>query len=294
MPRRSALTGIAIVLYAFVCHAARGAAPVSPTRFTVEVTGKGPDVILIPGLSCSREVYRPLAAVLSQHYRLHLVQINGFAGQSAGPNANGPFLAPVEAELAGYIEQNHLNRPAVIGHSIGGLLGIMLSADHPSDVGKLLLVDSLPFFAVIFNPSATVETMKPQAAAMQSQMISMSDEDFSKTQPVMLGSMVESPDGLKQATRWALESDRKVVAQATYDDLTTDMRPRLTSIRAPIVLIYPWEPALGTKEQVDSFYITQYAGAAIFKSRRIEGSRHFIMFDQPQLFADAISTFLQG
>jgi pimeloyl-ACP methyl ester carboxylesterase len=110
----------------------------------------------------------------------------------------------------------------------------------------------------------------------------------------MLGSMVESPDGLKQATRWALESDRKVVAQATYDDLTTDMRPRLTSIRAPIVLIYPWEPALGTKEQVDSFYITQYAGAAIFKSRRIESSRHFIMFDQPQLFADAISTFLQG
>jgi pimeloyl-ACP methyl ester carboxylesterase len=150
------------------------------------------------------------------------------------------------------------------------------------------------FFAVIFNPSATVETMKPQAAAMQSQMISMSDKDFSKTQPVMLGSTVESPDGLKQATRWALESDRKVVAQATYDDLTTDMRPRLTSIRAPIVLIYPWEPALVTKEQVDSFYITQCAGAAIFKSRRIEGSRHFIMFDQPQLFADAISTFLPG
>ena len=139
MPSRSALTCIAIVLYLFVYHAARGAAPVLPTRFTVEVTGKGPDVILIPGLSCSREVYRPLAAALSQHYRLHLVQINGFAGQPAGPNANGPFLAPVEAELAGYIEQNHLNRPAVIGHSIGGLLGIMLSADHPSDVGKLLL-----------------------------------------------------------------------------------------------------------------------------------------------------------
>src|SRR4029077_14262426 len=82
----------------------------APTRFSVVIQGvapgKGPDVILIPGLSSSRDVYSAEAKLLTATYRLHLIQIAGFAGDPAGPNATGPILAPVVEQLHQYIVAN--------------------------------------------------------------------------------------------------------------------------------------------------------------------------------------------
>src|ERR1700729_1888439 len=79
----------------------------APTRFSVVIRGaapgKGADVILIPGLSSSRDVYAAEAKLLTANYRLHLIQIAGFAGEPAGPNATGPMLAPVVEQLHQYI-----------------------------------------------------------------------------------------------------------------------------------------------------------------------------------------------
>src|SRR5205085_9117566 len=50
-------------------------------RFSVEVVGKGPDLIFVPGLSSSRETWKATADRLRERYRLHLVQLAGFAGE---------------------------------------------------------------------------------------------------------------------------------------------------------------------------------------------------------------------
>ena len=58
-------------------------------RITVTVRGKGPDVILIPGLTCSAAVWDATAAHLEAHYRLLMVQVAGFGGLPAKANATG-------------------------------------------------------------------------------------------------------------------------------------------------------------------------------------------------------------
>ena len=66
-------------------------------RLSVEVVGRGPDVILIPGYGCSREVWRATADRLKATHRVHLVQLAGFAGQP-WTHGDGPLLEPaVEA-----------------------------------------------------------------------------------------------------------------------------------------------------------------------------------------------------
>src|ERR1700722_5844091 len=86
----------------------------APTRFSVVIEGvapgKGADVILIPGLASSRDVYASEAKLLTSTYRLHLIQIAGFAGEPAGPNATGPILSPVVEQLHQYILDNHLQK----------------------------------------------------------------------------------------------------------------------------------------------------------------------------------------
>ncbi len=55
----------------------------------------------------------------------------GFAGAPAGANTSGPIIQPTVDEIDAYIRSANLHRPAVIGHSLGGLMGLMLAKQHP-------------------------------------------------------------------------------------------------------------------------------------------------------------------
>ena len=61
-------------------------------RITVTVRGRGPDVVLIPGLASSSAVWDATAKRLEGHYRLHIVQVDGFAGSPPKANAQGPDI----------------------------------------------------------------------------------------------------------------------------------------------------------------------------------------------------------
>jgi len=264
-----------------------------PTRFTVTVEGKGPDVVLIPGLASSREVYAAEVKLLAPHYTLHEVQVNGFAGAPAGVNAEGPLLAPIVEELHGYIAAKKMH-PAVIGHSLGGLLTLMLADKYPGDVAKMMIVDSLPFYGLVFNPAATVEMVKPQAEVMAGQMMAMPDDQFAAMQPALVGAMVKSPEGVKAVTASSIASDRAVFVRAMLEDLATDVRPDLSSIKTPAVLLYPVDPTVQKDTAaVTGLYANAYRTMPNMKLVRVEDSRHFIMYDQPGVFDEQVEAFLK-
>jgi pimeloyl-ACP methyl ester carboxylesterase len=271
----------------------------APTRFSIVIQGVAPDngtdVILIPGLSSSRDVYAAEAKLLTANYRVHLIQIAGFAGDPAGPNATGPILAPVVEQLHQYIVINKLQQPAIIGHSLGGLLGLMLADAHPEDVGKLLIVDSLPFSALAFAPEATVDVVTPQAADMRNQMIAASSDVFAAMANQTASYLVLNPDARKLVAASSIASDRTVMANAMYEDLVTDVRPRLATIKTPTTLLYPFDAAAVGPDstKIDTVYTNAYATMPNIHLVRIDDSRHFIMYDQPVAFDKAVQAFLK-
>ena len=276
------------------------AIPTVPTRFSVVVegvgSGKGTDVILIPGLSSSRDVFAAEAKFLSANYRLHLVQIAGFAGDPAGPNATGPILTPVVEQLHQYIIDNKLQHPAIIGHSLGGLLAPMLAQAHPEDVSKLLIIDSLPFYALVFAPEATVDVVKPQAAVMRDQIIGAEPDVYAAMAIQTSAILVLNPDARKLVAANSIASDRRVMADAVYEDLTTDMRPQLAAIKTPTTLLYPFDSAAAGPDstKIDTVYTSAYRTMPNLKIHRIDDSRHFIMYDQPAAFDKAVQAFLKS
>jgi pimeloyl-ACP methyl ester carboxylesterase len=276
-------------------HAAPVAVPsAAAPRFTVEVTGQGPDVILIPGLASSAAVWDDTVKQLRGRYRLHVIQVAGFAGAPVGANAEGSVLQPSVDALDGYIKSAKLKSPAVIGHSMGGLMGLMLARQHPEDLGRLMVVDSLPFYAVLFSPQATVEAVKPQAAAMRDMAEKSSPEAWAAGQTRTMTRLVKSPVGLKSATDASIASNPSVTGRALYDDLTTDLRGEIASIKTPTVILYPWDEATGAPQSAyDALYTGAYAPMASAKVKRVDGSLHFIMLDQPAAFAAEVESFLK-
>ena len=270
------------------------AAAQSDSRFTVTVTGKGPDVVLIPGLASSGAVWDATVKQLSATHRVHVVQVAGFAGAPVAGNAEGPVVEPLMEAVDAYIKAARLESPAVIGHSMGGFTGLLLARRHPEDVSRLLIVDSLPFFAALFSPTATAESMKPQAAAMRDATAAMSADAFASQQAMTLPRMIKSPEGQKTALTWSVASSQSVVARAMYDLLTTDARAELPAIKTPTTLLYPYDPAMGAPTaMIDKTYADAYAALPGVTLKRIDDARHFIMLDQPQAFAAAVETFLK-
>jgi pimeloyl-ACP methyl ester carboxylesterase len=283
-----ALLTIAVAWQVF----AAGAGTVS-NRMTVTVRGHGPDVLLIPGLTCSSAVWDATASHLESHYRLHIVQVAGFAGSPAQANAEGPVMQPTVDAIDVYIKTNKLKSPRVIGHSLGGLMGSLLAIQHPEDVGGLMIVDSLPFFGALFGAQDTA-AVAPQAAGMRDSVLAQSQDDYAKSEAAFLHSLVKSPEGYKLATNWAIASDKSVVARAMYEDMTTDIRPQLGKIKIPVTMLYPWDSASGfPQEATDQLYQNAYAALPNKKIIRIDDSLHFIMLDQPDKFAAQVDAFLK-
>jgi pimeloyl-ACP methyl ester carboxylesterase len=276
--------------------AATGSATAGLTRFTVvdEGTVGKPDVVLIPGLSSSRAVWDGEAKLLAANYRLHLVQVNGFAGAPAGANASGSVLPGIVAELHGYISAAGMH-PVVVGHSLGGLLALMLADKYPGDVRKLVIVDTLPYYAVLFNPAATVETAKPMAEQIRTQMIAMPEAQYDGMLPMMVAQMVNDPAAQAKVLAWTKATDRTVAFDAMYDDLTTDERAAVASIQTPTLVLFAVDPSLKQPDPVayEAAVRDGYKSMPHVTLVKVEPSRHFIMFDQPVKFDAALEGFLK-
>lgn len=264
-----------------------------PVHFSVIVEGKGPDVILIPGLSTPRDVWQGTADQFKGRVRLHLLQVRGF-GDAAGANADGPVLNPLVDELATYIRQNKLKNPSIIGHSMGGLMALMIGARYPKLPKKLMIVDALPYIGTLFDPKATVEKFAPRASTMREAIRAAPDEPASDHDQAakIAATLSNSASAHQRIAGWVRKSDKRVSAQALYDDLTIDMRPELAKIVAPVTLLYAQDNNIMSAEQAKLTFIPQYEGTQKLKAIPITGSFHFIMLDQPEKFYAEAKAFL--
>jgi len=259
------------------------AAPLKPSRISVVIRGSGPDVILIPGLSASRGVWNGTVAAVPG-YRYHLVQVAGFAGTPAAGNASGRVAGPVADEIARYIAASRLGRPALVGHSMGGSIALMVGARHPQVAGRVMVVDMLPSPARPFGvPPAA---MKPLARLIGGEM---EGADRLRRDFKSLVGRFGNSDWLES------RSDAGVVGRSLEELLSTDLGPELPRMRAPLTVVYACSARLvNACGPVSRAYISAYSKRPSTKLVRIERSGHTIMWDQPAAFQAELRRFLAG
>ncbi len=283
-----------LALIASLAGLAAPALAAEPARFTVEVRGQGPDVILIPGLASSRAVWADTAARLEGRNRVHLVQVGGFAGEPVGGNGEGPVVAPLADEIAAYIKAQGLERPALIGHSMGGFTALMIAQRHPGLADRIMIVDALPFFSVLMGPATTVESITARAAGLRDMLIGQSDEAYAAGQAQSMAGLVKSPQGRVDTLAWSKASDRSVMARTMYDVMTTDLRPGLAQVTTPVTVVYARDEAMGVGAGfVQPLYEGNYAALPDKTLVVVDGALHFVMLDQPDAFAAAVDRFLK-
>lgn len=291
LSRRAWLAITASILTAWAAQA--DAAPERFRDLSVEVVGEGRPVLMIPGLNSGADTWRETCEALqAERIQCHLVQLPGFAGLPA--TEDDEFLPAMRDRLLAYIDAKGL-KPAVVGHSLGGVLALQMAIEEPDALGPLVIVDSLPYMAAVTNPAATPDSVRPMAEAMRTQMRSSDDATYAKNAEAAVRNMTHDAQRTELLKTWGRQSDRAVTSQAMYDMMVTDLRPQLGAVKSPTLVLGAWaayKPYGATMESTANIFRSQFAKLDGVRVEMSEGGYHFLMWDDPQWLRSNIRDFL--
>lgn len=268
--------------------------------FTVDISGHGPAIIFIPGMNSSRATWDGTVAHLKDHYTCYTLQLAGFAGQK--PIA-APLLPAMKTELLAYVRGQHLNRPVIVGHSLGGVIAMDVVEADPTLFGPVVIVDSLPFYAGNIPGVHNEAEAAPMLAQMKAGMSHMTQAAFTASAKtgVSTNLMTLSAAHQQELEQWSATSDVHTFVQATIEMMSLDLRAGLSRIQQPVLVLGTWQGwaqsfnqrglHLGRADFVGTFQ-KQYANLPHMHFAMADYARHFVMWDDPAWFYQQLDAFL--
>ncbi|MEW9571975.1 alpha/beta fold hydrolase [Rhodanobacter sp. Si-c] len=259
----------------------------------------GRAVILIPGLEGGPWVWKDTIAQLEKNHVVYAVTLAGFDGMPAPARKTG-LMDQADTSLLALIGQQHIDKPVLVGHSLGGTLALRFAGEHPALISGAVAVDGLP----VFPGMDRVDAVQRQAIAerARTQMAAMTPAQF---QAAALGYMqhVGTIDPKLAAQYAPMNARSDIAASAEYaaEDMTADYRPLLRQADVPVLEISPYyapdfaKPPLQLSEtQKAAYYQGLLANAPQAKVVSIAPARHFVMLDQPEKFRTVLTGFLDS
>ncbi|PIF09313.1 alpha/beta fold hydrolase [Janthinobacterium sp. 13] len=267
----------------------------APQAFTVEVTGQGRPLILIPGLASSGEVWQATVARLcgpQAARQCHVLTLAGFAGVAP---IEGDLLAQAEQQLADYIGTRKLGQPTIIGHSLGGFLALKMAIDHPAQTGKLVIVDSLPALGATQLPTITPEQLQAMSQQMQAAMRAQDAAAASASQRRTVTAMASAPADVERIIGWGQRSDRETVIRAMGALMASDLRQDVAKVQSPTLVLGTWiaYKDYAPRAAIEATFQQQYRQLPGVQIALADTARHFIMYDQPDWMFGQIEQFLR-
>lgn len=263
-------------------------------RVVIERSGAdhGASVVYIPGLATPGAVYGPTVAQQAD-WDNHVVTLNGFGGGTQAPQGLANVVEGAALDIATYLDAENLEDVVLVGHSMGAQVALLTAGAAADRVSHVVVVDSAPFFSGLMQPGVTPEMMAPQAAAIGDQMSAMPREAYLGMMAQGLRVQSITSDGQAQVMDWIEGADQTAVAIATAELMATDFAPHLRDVQAPVTLLYAEFPEMAP-EQIRVMFMAQYDGKVDLEARGVADSRHFIMLDQPERFAEEIERVVEG
>lgn len=224
-----------------------------------EVTGQGDPLILVHGLSGSTRWWAKNIQPLSEHFRVHVVDLVGFGSS----RSRHPFALEEAADfLVKWMDAIGIESADLIGHSMGGFIAADLAADYPERIKRLVLVDAA---GLPFEPNVIIHARDVVRA------VRYVPWDFF---PVVLWDL--------------LRAGPLTMTRAILQILTSSLEHKLTNIDLQTLVVW------GEFDTVISVEVGQKLSQALSHAKFVvlKGAGHNAMWDRPNAFNEAVLNFL--
>lgn len=252
--------------------------------FSVDKSGEGRQaVIFIPGFASSGEVWKETVGRLAGDCTCYVLTMAGFAG--VPPQEDSSFES-WKCGIARFIEEEKIESPILVGHSMGGGLALAIASDFPDLPRKLVIVDALPCLMALTNPE-----FKPVAdkdcREMTERITAMDEQQFARMQRMSAASLTTDTARLDEIVNWGVTSDRETYARLYCDFSNTDLRERIKNIKVPSLVLLE-----SNFKNIASAVEEQYRGLSAAQLKYAGKGLHFVMYDDKEWFLNELSDFI--
>lgn len=254
-----------------------------------EAVGEGAPLLVLHGLFGSSTNWRSIARRLAASHRVLSVDLRN---HGASPWADTMDYAAMAGDVARLIERQGLQRPSLIGHSMGGKVAMALALLQPHSIDRLIVVDIAPVqyadrLSVFAEAMRTVDTLHAASREEVRQRLTASLHE-----------------ALADAGVVPFLMQNLVARNAHFD-----WRINLAAISAALPALSGFPPALRQRRFEGALhaiaggrsdYVKQRDGAEfapMFTQARvefIEPAGHWVHADQPEAFVAAVQRALHG
>jgi len=236
--------------------------------------GGDPPLLLVHGWTCNHSHWAAQVQHFSPRHRVVTVDLRGH-GQSDAPQQE--YTMPGFADdLAWLCQQLGVQRPVVVGHSMGGVVTLVMAERHPDVVRAGIVVDS-PFPPVMGG----FERLGPVIEGMSQPDYKPFATDFIET---MFGPE-DDPARKQEIIAGMLATPQHVIVGAMKGNAGTDLLATGDAIKQPMLII-----SAGHMRFSDpSLMTTRFAR---FRFGQTVGSGHFNMVEVPEQVNAMIERFL--
>ena len=247
--------------------------------------GSGPPVLILHGLFGSANNWGAVARRLGERFRVFALDLRNHGASPWAERMDYPAMAE---DVADFMAAHALRSAAIIGHSMGGKVGMVRALTAPHLVDRLVVVDIAPV-ARAATHAAYVEAMRSldlrgvsrRGAADALLKPRIADD---AVRMFLLQNLVSGPDGL----RWRINLDAILNEMEVLSGFPEF--PPGTNYRGPVLVV---RGALS--DYVEQGDLAAYAG--LFPAYRlvtIAGAGHWVHAEQQEAFLAAVTPFLAG
>lgn len=182
-------------------------------------TGAGRPVILLHNGFYSARSWDPIRGALSGRFRVLAYDRHGY-GQSthfSGETLKGDIVELGVQELTAFADALALEQLDVVGHCLGGAVGLLFAVRHPDRVGKVV-AESVGYhgdFSSLIKTDMTFVPFERIEKAIRRKMVAMHGETYSRI-------------------LWSVLSDHR---ESYIMSQTYDIRDEVTRLKAPLFII---------------------------------------------------------
>jgi pimeloyl-ACP methyl ester carboxylesterase len=239
--------------------------------------GEGPKILLIHSMGMDGHSMDKLAKSLKDKYEILSLTILGH-GDSDSPNTHLPLYEHAEIMRNAY-RQLEYHPSVLIGHSVGGMMGMILTSNHPEEYKGLILVDIAPF------KSTGRSTRPPPPEYVENE--EEARRWLGKRYPGLTDYYVEN------RLKYAFEKKEgklwlKPRGDTVHSGLVIDLWPYVERIKCPTLLLIGVESTTVSSETRKKMEKT----VSGLKSIMIDDTGHMIPQEVPDKFEELVRDYL--
>ena len=247
-----------------------------------QTIGRGNDLVFIHGWGMHSSIWEDIAQEFAKHWRVTLIDLPGHGRSTYDPEKSG--LRAISDQVV----ENTPRGATLLGWSLGGMVAMRCAIDHPQHVSKLVLIASTPQFVKSDDWAGGLDTETLDGFARDLK------NDYRTTLVRFLSLQARGSDKAREDIRRLRErvfqyGDPNVNALRNGLNILchTDLRPELTAISCPTLIIMGQRDALipvstgaamrDTIKHAD-LHIINGAGHAPFLSHSLEFNKLLVDF----------------